>query len=181
MKNRIPKYFQIISLVTNLATTHHQSVSMARWRHEMETFSALLALWEGNSPVTGEFPSLRPATRSFDVFFDLRLNKRLSKQWRRRYFETPLHPTWRHCNGKKMILPPVDAIVRGDIPLRNYTTQFIIGRVSTAPQIAKDSTRHRNMTNMEQEGRIVSTSAYLSGPRGHIHHISEIQSEWVSD
>ena len=29
---------------------------------------------------TGEFPARRPVTRSFDVFFDLRLNKRLSKQ-----------------------------------------------------------------------------------------------------
>ena len=36
----------------------------------METFSALLALCAGNSPVTGEFPSQRPVTRSFDVFFD---------------------------------------------------------------------------------------------------------------
>ena len=35
----------------------------------METFSALLALCEGNSPVTGEFPSQRPVTRSFDAFF----------------------------------------------------------------------------------------------------------------
>ena len=43
--------------------------------------SALLALCEGNSPVTGEFPSQRPVARNFDVFFDLRLNKRLSKQW----------------------------------------------------------------------------------------------------
>ena len=34
----------------------------------------------GNSPVTGEFPAQRPATRSFDVFLDQRLNKRLSKQ-----------------------------------------------------------------------------------------------------
>ena len=34
----------------------------------METFSALLALCEGNSPVTGEFSSQRPVTRSFDVF-----------------------------------------------------------------------------------------------------------------
>ena len=41
----------------------------------METFSALLA-----SPVTGESPPPRPVTRSFDVFFDLRLNKRLSKR-----------------------------------------------------------------------------------------------------
>ena len=43
------------------------------WRHQMETFSALLALCAGNSPVTGEFPAQRPVTRSFGVFFDLRL------------------------------------------------------------------------------------------------------------
>ena len=39
-----------------------------------------MALCTGNSPVTGEFPAQRPVTRSFDVFIDLRLNKRLSKQ-----------------------------------------------------------------------------------------------------
>ena len=44
------------------------------WRHQMETFSALLAICAGNSPVIGEFPAQRPVTRSFDVFFDLRLN-----------------------------------------------------------------------------------------------------------
>ena len=46
----------------------------------METFSALLALCAGNSPLTDEFPEQRPVKRSFDVFFDLILNKRLSKQ-----------------------------------------------------------------------------------------------------
>ena len=50
------------------------------WRHQMETFSALPALCAGNSPVAGDFPSQRPVTRSFHVFFDLRLNKWLSKQ-----------------------------------------------------------------------------------------------------
>ena len=49
------------------------------WRHQMEAFSAILALCAGNSPVTRDFPSQRPVTRSFDAFFDLRLNKRLSK------------------------------------------------------------------------------------------------------
>ena len=49
------------------------------YRHQMETFSALLALCAGNSPVTGEFPAQRPVTRSFDVFFDPRLNKQLNK------------------------------------------------------------------------------------------------------
>ena len=39
----------------------------------METFSTLLAICAGNSPGTGEFPAQRPVTRSFDVFFDLRL------------------------------------------------------------------------------------------------------------
>ena len=47
----------------------------------METFSALLAICAGNSPITGEFPSQRPVTRTFDVFYDLRLYKWLSKQW----------------------------------------------------------------------------------------------------
>ena len=43
----------------------------------METFSALLDLCVDNSPVKGEFPSQRPMTRRFDVFFDLRLNELL--------------------------------------------------------------------------------------------------------
>ena len=51
------------------------------WRHQMETFSALLAIRAGNSPVTGIFLAQRPVTRSFDAFFDLRLTKRFSKQW----------------------------------------------------------------------------------------------------
>ena len=46
----------------------------------METFAAFLAFCAGNSPVAGEFPAQRPVTRSFDVFFDLRPNKPLSKQ-----------------------------------------------------------------------------------------------------
>ena len=73
----------------------------AQWheRHQMETFSALLALCAGNSPVTGEFPWQRPVTRSYDVFFDLRLNKQLSKQWWGWWFETPSSSLWRHCNG----------------------------------------------------------------------------------
>ena len=59
---------------------------------------ALLALCAGNSPVTGEFPSQRPVTWSFAVFFDLRLNKRLSKQWWGWWFETSSRSVWRHRN-----------------------------------------------------------------------------------
>ena len=46
----------------------------------METFSALLAICVANSPVPGEFPAQKPVTQSFDAFFDLHPNKRLSKQ-----------------------------------------------------------------------------------------------------
>ena len=67
----------------------------------MEIFSALLALCAGihRSP---------PVTRSFGAFFDMRLNKRLGKQWRGWWFEKPSRPLWRHCNGcylaKQLIL-----------------------------------------------------------------------------
>ena len=71
----------------------------------METFSALLALCAGNSPVTGEFPAQRPVTRSFDVFFDLLLNTRLSKQSWGWWFETPSRPLWRH--QWTSIIPPI--------------------------------------------------------------------------
>ena len=64
----------------------------------METFSALLA-------ICGDFTghrwiphTQRPVTRSFNAFFDLRLNKRLSKQWWGWWFETLSCPLWRHCN-----------------------------------------------------------------------------------
>ena len=70
------------------------------WRHQMKAFSALQALCEGNSLVTGEFPSQRPVTWSFDIFFDLRLNNRLSKPSRRRWFEAPSRSLWSHPTAK---------------------------------------------------------------------------------
>ena len=63
-----------------------------------KTFLALLALCAGNSTVTTEFPPQRPVTRSFDAFLALHQNKRMSKQSRRRWFETPSRILWRHCN-----------------------------------------------------------------------------------
>ena len=52
----------------------------------------------GNSLVTSEFPSQKSVTWSLDVFFDLRVNKRLSKQSRRQWFETKPCSLWRRCN-----------------------------------------------------------------------------------
>ena len=73
----------------------------------METFSALLAICAGNSPVPGEFPAQRPVTRSFDVFFDLCPNKQLSKQLWGWWFETPSWSSWRHCNDSWLVISDV--------------------------------------------------------------------------
>ena len=81
---------------------HIQLISW--WRHQMETFSALLAICAGNSPVTGEFPTQRPVTRSFDVYFDLRPNERLGKQSWGWWFETLSSPLWRHRNVWSLLL-----------------------------------------------------------------------------
>ena len=86
------------------ATSVHYKYSSCRYwtpwkRLKMETFSVWLTLCEGNPPVTCGFPSQRPVTQSFGVFFDLRLNKRLSNQSRRWRLKTLSHPLWRRCNA----------------------------------------------------------------------------------
>ena len=65
-----------------------------KWKY----FPQYWPFYEGNPPVTGEFPSQGPVTRRFDVSFHLRLNKRLSKQSKHQRFETPSRSLWRHCN-----------------------------------------------------------------------------------
>ena len=88
----------ILYLKLSLPLPDCQARWFSWWRHQMETFSALLAFCAGNSPVTGEFPSQRPVTRGFDVFFDLCPNKGLSKQWWGKWFETLSYSLWRHSN-----------------------------------------------------------------------------------
>ena len=73
-------------------------------RHQMETFSALLFVmgihWTPPPPphTHTHTHTQRPVTRNFGDFFDLCLNKRLSKQSTRRWFETPSRLFWSHCN-----------------------------------------------------------------------------------
>ena len=71
-------------------------------------------LW-GEFTGPGEFPTQRPVTRSFDVFFDLRLNKRLSKQSWGRWFETLSRPfpLWRYRN----VVSPLATAVGGKMCL----------------------------------------------------------------
>ena len=68
------------TMVCHEAYVTEEHMPWTWWRHQMETFPALLAICAENSPLTGEFPSQRPVTRSLDVFLDLHLYKRLSKQ-----------------------------------------------------------------------------------------------------
>ena len=82
----------------SISLSGHHRGNVPWWRHPMETFSALLAICAGTSPVIGEFPAKRPVAQSFEVFFDLRLNKRLSKQPWDWWIEAPSRPLWRHRN-----------------------------------------------------------------------------------
>ena len=58
-----------------------RNMILSWWRHQM-----------------GNVFSQRAVTQSYDVFFDLRLIKRLSKQSRRQWFERQSHSLWRRCN-----------------------------------------------------------------------------------
>ena len=111
-----------IPLVYNvsIAVISYTLYDFTWWRHQMETFSALLVLCARNSLVTNEFPTQRPLTLSFDVFFDLLLNKRLSKQSCGWWFETPLHPWW--CQSNDMFIHHLWKIT-------NHTTQTSIGNL----------------------------------------------------
>ena len=82
-----------------MLTTKYHVLKWSLWRHQMKTFSALLVICAGNSPVNGDFPAQRPVTWSFDVFFDLHPNKQLNKQSWGWWFEAPSRPLWHQCNA----------------------------------------------------------------------------------
>ena len=92
---------QVIVILGDVPWSNVFLFKFSWWRHQMETLSALLAICVGNSPVTGKFPAQRPVTRSYDVFFDLRLSKRLSKQSWGWWLETPSRPLWCHLNDHR--------------------------------------------------------------------------------
>ena len=109
------------------------------WRHQMETF------------FTGGFPSERPVTRSFVLFFDLRLNKPVCKQSRRRWFQTPWRSLWRHCN--------VSVNVE-----RAESAEFGINRVNiiVAVALARGVTRSSSSTTLTKwNGNDAAPSHYL--------------------
>ena len=76
-----------------------QIAGASEWRSGTMMTSSNGIVFRVTGHLCGEFPAQRPVTRSFDVFFDLRLNKRLSKQSWGWWFETPSRPLWCHRNA----------------------------------------------------------------------------------
>ena len=138
----------------------------------METFSALLAICAGNSPVHGEFPTQRPVTRSFDAVFDQRLNKRLSNQSWGWWFETLSCPLWRHCNeetisenyvflhDRSWISPWIKSISNE----LDITSHVIASQLSGCCDVINNRLwRHQQNINPASEARVdVWSSSFLS-------------------
>ena len=100
----------------------------------METFPALPAICAGNSPVPGEFPAQRPVTLSFNVFYDPRLNKRLSKLPWGWWCETLSCPLWRHCND---LMGCYSSFVRRDYAWRHHVMVTLFASVALKVQTRK--------------------------------------------
>ena len=87
-----------------------------KWKHFPRYWSFVWGIHR--SPVNS--PHKGPVTQSFDVIFDLRLNKRLSKPLRRRWFETPPRSLWRHCNLIHVFNLCVNECIWRDIKKKPY-------------------------------------------------------------
>ena len=94
----IRQYLQmaVIILPFYISTNHNDVI---KWNH-FPRYWPFVRDFTG----PGELPAQRPVTRSFNVFFYLRLNKRLSKQRWGWWFETPSWSLWRHCNNRRISL-----------------------------------------------------------------------------
>ena len=95
---------ELIFVITRMYLNYFSASKMLTWGQSMMTSSngnifRVTGPLCGELTGRGEFPTQRPMTGSFDVFFDLCLNKRLSKQSWGWWFETPSHPFWRHRNA----------------------------------------------------------------------------------
>ena len=88
-------YYKTSAVAVNLP--YHDDV--IKWKH-FRVAGPLCGKFTG----PGDFPTQRPVTRSFDVFFDLRPNKRSSKQSWGWWFGTLSCSLWPHCNMNRAAL-----------------------------------------------------------------------------
>ena len=94
--NSSPQMLNSVHPIAHTMSSPCPHVDVIKWKH-------FLPYWHF---VTGEFPAQRPVMWSFDVFFNLCPNKRLSKQSWGWWFEMQSHPLWRHCNDRQLIAHP---------------------------------------------------------------------------
>ena len=150
----------------------------------MEIFSALLAICAWNSPVPGEFLAQRPVTRSFDVFFDLRLNKRLSIQSWGWWFGMRSRSLWRHCNAFASLVVYVwdpnrswDSFIMGWIKGEKNHWGWDWVTTNTTNECFYGSTRSEFWQSIIRVSRIcLSISKPFQQPYGHryiIGHLNE--------
>ena len=97
--------------------------------------------WPFVRGIPGEFPTQRPVTRSFDFFFDLRLNKRLSKQSWGWWFETLSRPLRRHRN-ETTIGHPYPWTFFTDIRLKRVSIKHLCMKFTIAEMFAADCPCH---------------------------------------
>ena len=92
----VPYLFCVVQTVAYLTPLFVVHDDVIKWKHFPRNWPFVRGIHRS--------PTQRPVTRSFDVFSDLRLNKRLSKQTQSWWFETQSWSLWRHCNAKKGLL-----------------------------------------------------------------------------
>ena len=126
----------------------------------METFFALLVICAGNPLVTGEFPSQSPVTRSFDVFFDLRLNISLSEQSRGWWFETSSRSLWRHCNVIWKALSPCHDVITAGWTVHPWIMPILFAE----PMMMNDSESDRMTPPTQSEIFMVCNTTWLYNP-----------------
>ena len=92
------------SVFTHILYGCFQDDVVIKWKHFSRYWPSVRGIHRSpvNSPHKGQW-----RWWSFGVFFDLRLNKRWSKQSCSWWFEMPSRPLWRHWNWCKVALLPV--------------------------------------------------------------------------
>ena len=110
-------YFRRLNIKTGITWASWRRNSPAMMTSSNGNIFRVIGPLCGEFTGPGEFPTQRPVTRSFDVFFDLHLNKWLSKQPRGWWFETQSWSIWRHCNANRLFGHKSSALILKKTPI----------------------------------------------------------------
>ena len=122
-----------LSYILNTMSADHDDV--IKWKHLSCYWSFVWGIDRSpvNSPRKGQWLGAL-------MFFNMRLNKRLNKQWRGWWFETPSHPLWRHCNVNCLAWPHMSIPALGKFRFQNILANQIFMWVIIVPDRAIEST-----------------------------------------